>query len=419
MIAYGILDAGSFTPILTTLSWGVFILPFLLFSSLAGEVTSTFEKAFLIKWIKVAEVLILGIATLGLCMKSIVLLYMGLFLMGMHATFFLPAKYGLLAAHLKPFEFLGGTGLMESVTFLGVLIGNLLGSFLIFADPTAFLFLLVGFFAAFTGFGISLYILPAPLSVLKKFSFDRFIYFLKRPLSHISVLHTQKSLLFVILGISWFWSYEGTILSQIPTLTKTYLYLESNSVSFFLLLFSIGTIGGGLLCNKLLKGIPSTKLLPLTFILLALFLTDFIQTIYVWENQNISSIQTSFFLFSQTALGSRILFNFTAIAFCGGLSIIPLYALIQARTSIEKCSRIFALNNIMNAFFMVGWSLFVVVLFFLNVPLLNVFLLIAGMNGFLGLASWYMSKTAKGKKAFEVLLSKFFDNVSYKNIPSI
>lgn len=414
LIAYGFLEAGAFTPILTTLSWGIFILPFFLFSFLAGEVATIFEKAFLIRCIKGAEILILGLAVIGLFTKSILLLYFGLFLMGAHATFFLPTKYGLLLHHLKPTEFLKGTGFMESITFLGVFLGNLLGGFLILEDPSAFLFLSVAFCAAFIGFGASFFIPSSPSRiVISKKPLHNAISHFRKPLFHISSSVAQKKLLFVILGISWFWSYEGTLLSQIPTLIKSMLFLEPKAVSFFLFLFSLGTMMGALLCNKLLKGIPSARLVPLTLFLLSICLIDFVANLYSWQNQELQHSELLFTSFLKNPIGIRILIDFIGIALCGGVSVIPLYAILQSRTSPTNCAHVFALNNVMNAIFMVGWSLFIVLLFFLQVDLLDIFCLIAGMNGALSIFTWILLKTAYGQKLLEIFLNKLLKPSSY------
>lgn len=413
LIAYGFLDAGFLTPILTTLSWGVFILPFLLLSSVAGEVASQFNKVLLIRWIKLCEILILVLAAVGLFLKSIVFLYIGLFLMGMHATFFLPARYGLLGTILKPSEFLAGTGLMEGTTFLAVLLGNLLGGFLILEDPSAFLFLIIAFTAAATGLGLS-FSFPnlRASSSTKKIYLLRIIYLLKRPIHFTWEIQGQEKLIFAICGISWFWSYEGTLLSQVPALVKTTLHLVPNAVVFFLCFFSIGTASGAFVCNKLLRGVPSARLIPITLLLLSIFLFDFVQAISLWESQLWNKMGIPFYEFFKDPLGIRILSNFVGIAICGGISIVPLYALIQARTSLKNSSQIFALNNVINALFMVCWSLFIVFLFFLNVSISNIFLLIGILNSFLGIGAWFSLKTESGQKFIEWLLVKTVRNLS-------
>jgi acyl-[acyl-carrier-protein]-phospholipid O-acyltransferase/long-chain-fatty-acid--[acyl-carrier-protein] ligase len=49
----------------------------------------------------------------------------------------------------------------------------------------------------------------------------------------------------------------------------------------------------------------------------------------------------------------RVLGDLLAIAICGGLYIVPLYTILQARSPADSRARAVAANNIMNALFMV------------------------------------------------------------------
>jgi MFS family permease len=116
--------------LLTNLAGGLFILPFVLFSGLAGQLADRYDKALVIRWVKAAEILIMCIAGIGLAAHSLPVLLTALFLMGMHSTFFAPAKYGLLPEVLRDQELVGGNALLEMGTFLAILLGTLLAGLL-------------------------------------------------------------------------------------------------------------------------------------------------------------------------------------------------------------------------------------------------------------------------------------------------
>ena len=97
---------------------GIFILPFFLFSATAGQVADAYDKARLIRWVKLAEIGIMGFAVWGWLSGAISFLLLVLFGMGMHSTFFGPLKYSILPQHLAEDELLGGNALIESGTFL-------------------------------------------------------------------------------------------------------------------------------------------------------------------------------------------------------------------------------------------------------------------------------------------------------------
>ena len=71
------------------------------------------------------------IAAIGFWLPNLPCLLLALFLMGMHSTLFGPIKYSILPQHLHENEMIGGNGLIESGTFLAILLGTILGGALI------------------------------------------------------------------------------------------------------------------------------------------------------------------------------------------------------------------------------------------------------------------------------------------------
>ncbi|MCF6317777.1 MAG: MFS transporter, partial [Proteobacteria bacterium] len=131
MIAF---KAGSNSDMLVNLAAALFILPFFLFSAIAGQIADKYEKSSLIRRVKLTEIVIMLIATLGFYLNSIPLLLTVLFLMGSQSSLFGPVKYGYLPQHLSKDELVGGNGLIESSTFLSILLGTILGGILISLD---------------------------------------------------------------------------------------------------------------------------------------------------------------------------------------------------------------------------------------------------------------------------------------------
>src|SRR5262245_4422153 len=106
---------------------GLFILPFFLFSALAGQLADAHDKARIIRIIKTAEIFIMIAGAIGLLIGSTPLLLLALFAMGVHSSFFGPIKYAILPQHLHDEEVLGGTGLVEAGTYGAVLVGTIAG----------------------------------------------------------------------------------------------------------------------------------------------------------------------------------------------------------------------------------------------------------------------------------------------------
>jgi MFS family permease len=100
--------AASYTTIdpkvLTNLAGGLFIVPYVVFSGIAGQLADRYDKSLVLKIVKATEILIMALAGVGFALHDITILLAALFFMGMHSTFFAPAKYGLLPEVLRDTE---------------------------------------------------------------------------------------------------------------------------------------------------------------------------------------------------------------------------------------------------------------------------------------------------------------------------
>ena len=106
---------------LVNIAAGLFILPFFLFSPIAGQLADKYEKAFLIRRIKLLEILVMLLATVAFYLKNTELLIAILFLMGTQSSLFGPVKYSLLPQALSSEELVGGNAMVEFGTFLAIL----------------------------------------------------------------------------------------------------------------------------------------------------------------------------------------------------------------------------------------------------------------------------------------------------------
>src|ERR1051325_6527775 len=121
----------------SAIATGIFILPFFLFSALAGQLADSSDKARIMRIIKLAEIGIMLVGAAGIFLKSLPLMLVALVGMGVHSTFFGPIKYAVLPQHLNEDEVLGGTGLVEAGTYIAILCGTILAGMLAPAPPFA------------------------------------------------------------------------------------------------------------------------------------------------------------------------------------------------------------------------------------------------------------------------------------------
>src|SRR4051812_18163523 len=130
-ITYGASSAASKAGLLSNVAQGLFVLPFFLFSALAGQLADKYEKSRLIRQTRLAEVLLMFAAAVALYFENIPILLALTLLTGVLATIFGPLKYSLMPQHLRPSELVGGNALVDAGTFVAILMGTIAGGLLI------------------------------------------------------------------------------------------------------------------------------------------------------------------------------------------------------------------------------------------------------------------------------------------------
>lgn len=323
---------------LATIATGLFILPYFLFSALAGEIADAWDKARLVRVVKSAEIVIMLVALIGFRLDSVPLLLGALFLMGVHSTIFGPVKYAILPQHLKPDEIMGGTGVIEAGTFLAILGGQLLAS-VIAPWQSA----LVASGLAVVGLIASLAVPPAPPSAVAM-AVDRNPW--RSTWQVVGAARRDRRLWLAILGISWFFSVGAVLLSEFAPLVSDVLGGLQSVATLFLLVFSVSVALGSVLVNTLLKGRVSARYVPAAALALGACLIDLWWSTHAHIRQP-APIDVGAFV--AIPANWRILADLAGIALAGGIFVVPLYAILQTGSPPAERSRIIAANNIVNA----------------------------------------------------------------------
>ncbi len=378
LIAYKVVTSASEgdSNLLVNLAFGLFILPFFLFSALAGQVADKYEKAMLIRRIKLMEILIMGLAALGFWWQNVSLLLLVLFLMGTQSTLFGPVKYGLLPQHLKPEELVTGNAWIESSTFLAILVGTIAGGVLVaFDSPWPVMVAVV--LVAVLGYVSARFVPVAPAA-------DPGIRLnpnvLAETVRNLKFLTRSRVVFLAVLGISWFWFYGAVFLAQVPNFSKNILHGDEHVVTLLLAAFSIGIGLGAWLCNKLSGHRVEIGLVPLGAIGMTVFGLDLYFASQQWLQHTPAHMLGLRGFLSATGAW-RALLDMVFIGVSGGLFIVPLYALVQERGDRQHLSRIIAGNNIINAGFMVVSALMaIVMLSYLGLDIPTLFLVTAILN---------------------------------------
>ena len=121
VVSTAVNSADSNTNFITNLAAGLFILPFFLFSTMAGHLADRFDKAYLIRRIKFAEIILMLIGCFSLWQANTNLMLGVLFLLGVQSAFFGPIKYAIIPQHVSDNELLAANAQVGMGTFVSIL----------------------------------------------------------------------------------------------------------------------------------------------------------------------------------------------------------------------------------------------------------------------------------------------------------
>ncbi|RMO19158.1 Acyltransferase protein [Pseudomonas cichorii] len=354
----------------------LFILPFFLFSALAGQFGEKYPKDALIRLIKLAEIGIMVVGAAGFVFNHLWMMLLALFAMGTHSALFGPVKYSILPQHLREHELVGGNGLVEMGTFLAILAGTIGAGIMMSSSHYAFVVSAAIVLVACLGFVASYGIPKAPAaSPEMKLNWNIFTQSwatLRMGLGQTPAVSRS------IVGNSWFWFVGAIYLTQIPAYAKEWMYGDETVVTLILTVFSIGIALGSLLCERMSGHKVEIGLVPFGSMGLTVF-----GLLLWWHSggfpQNAQA--NDWLAVLSCGQGWWVLLDILGIGVFGGFYIVPLYALIQSRTPEKERSRVIASNNILNALFMVVSA--IVSILMLSVAKLSIpqlFLVISLMN---------------------------------------
>ncbi len=340
--------------VLNTISAALFILPYFLFSAFAGQLSDKFDKAFVARRIKFIEIGIVALSVFAIYYGSIPLQQFCVFLAGTQSAFFGPIKYSILPQHLEKEELLGGNGLVEMGTFVSVLLGTIFGTLAINAAGGKELVAVTMIVIALFSYWTTRQIPPAPSAQPDlKLNWNIF----SETWNVISMVRQRPEVFQAILGVSWFWLLGVVFVTQIPLFTLDSLKGTEAIATVIFALFSVFIGVGSVFCNKLLKGTVTVKYVPLACLLMSVFMIDLYfaaggasRITAAGQTTTLGALLTSFH-------GLRVLFDLAAVAFCAGLYVVPLFAVMQMRTPYYLRARTIGANNIVNAIFMIAATL--------------------------------------------------------------
>lgn len=303
----------------------VFVIPFLLFSNAAGVLADRLSKRNITVGTKIAEVIIMTLGAIAIYLKWEFGSYFLLFLMATQSAAFGPSKFGIIPELVQEKNVSKANGLMASFTYLAIIFGTFLASFLTDVTNKNFVFIaFVCILIAIIGFLTSLGIHKTPSRHSHKKINPFFFYEIYRTLKMASY---KRHLFSSILGSAFFLFLGGFVQMNIIPFAIQSLHMTESGGGYLFLLTSVGIATGAMLAGKLSKG----KIEP---------------GISCISGFVISFLFFLLFLMAKSFIASVILLILLGVF--GGLMLIPMDSFIQVASPDEKRGQVIAASNFLS-----------------------------------------------------------------------
>jgi acyl-[acyl-carrier-protein]-phospholipid O-acyltransferase/long-chain-fatty-acid--[acyl-carrier-protein] ligase len=308
-----------------SLAGAVFVIPFLLFSGYSGHLADAVSKRKVLIGVKVFEIFVMGFGLAVFFSTRIELMLVVLFLMALHSTIFSPAKYGIVPEMLPDRDLSRANALLEMSTFVAIVLGTSIGSFLFTAwknEPWKMGVVMLG--VALTGFFTSLKITRVPvLGTPGRFSLNPF----REVFIGASHLWKDRTLFLTVMGISYFWFLGALFQLDVLLFGTEVLKTDDFHVGLMVTALAIGIGAGSLLAGRLSGDKVELGLVPLGSIFMAF-----------------SCIALFALKFSYAGSVAAL----SLVGLTSGLFIVPLNAYLQQKSESGEKGRIMATNNFFN-----------------------------------------------------------------------
>jgi len=387
LVTYAVYNDPAKEASFNAIAGGLFILPFFLFSALAGQLADSMDKARIVRFVKSAEIGIMIVGAIGLMIHNVTLMLAVLFAMGVHSTFFGPIKYAILPQHLRRDEVLGGTGLVEAGTYGAILLGTIAGGLL---GTNHYNYAAAGVLAvAILGRISGAMVPPAPPEAdAPAAKMDWHIIRASIALVN-ATLHIPR-LFLAIASISFFWMMGAILAAQFPPLVKNVLHSNEQVATLFLAIFSVGVAVGSVLINRLLKGKVAATYSPPAALAMGLFICHLYWNVINWPPPGPELMDLATFV--RISQAEWVMFDLFGVAVSGGMFVVPLYAFLTTTVPKSETARTVAANNIVNSGGMVLAAMVLTGLVMLGVSVAETLFFVAIMSIGAAWLGWLLHK---------------------------
>lgn len=345
------------------LATGLFMIPVFLFSTMAGEVSDKYDKARLLKCIKLFEIGIAILISASYLLKSEAGMLAGMFFAGLEAAFFTPVRLSIIPFITGKGQLIQANSALESGSYIfkfaGTLAGIVAGATINPYFPLILLLLSsLGFFFASR--------MPSQKPADPESRVD--LFFIRSAFANLKYVKYSRPVCLSLIGLAGAWCITVTFMVQLSQIAKN-VYEGGIGQEIlnplFLGPFCLGIGAGAIAASRVYKKEPLNAFLPLSAVIEALLMTDF--AFLLWMRSPLTAPVADAATFDNglalitsylgTFEGLHLVACIFLITFFAAMFIVPVTACLQEVSPDENRSRIMSANNITAAIFTVIASL--------------------------------------------------------------
>jgi MFS family permease len=290
--------------------------------------------------------------------------------LGVQAAFFSPLKYGILPEFFAGDDLLRVNGYIEAGTFMGIILGTVLGGVLILLPHGTLVVPLAAMAVSVAGIAAA-WVIPRGVVAAPRLKPGWRLW--GETVALLRAARANGEVWFASWAISWFWAFGALVLGAFPVLAKQVLGADGHVVTLMLAVFAMGVGVGSVLAGRLGRGRAPLRLVVPAGLGLTLF-----TAMFALIGPRLGVVAHVGGLL--TPGGLVLLGALLGLSVCGGLFSVPFYVRLQEASGPGARARMVAANNVLNALLTFGAGALGAVAFGLAVGAPAVLLVLSALN---------------------------------------
>lgn len=336
--------------LLLTLISAMLVIPYLLFTPLSGRLAVIFSKQKVYMYCKLCEFPIILLACIALITHSIFFCVFSVFLMGVQSCLSSPSKYGIIKDIEGEEKIAYGNGMMEMMSFVGILLGTILGTML---SELVSIWIICALMLLFTTISfITVYRLKIVEIPSEKPKFNT-INPIKYMIESFRFAKKYKGINDAVLGSSIFWMIAGMLQLNLVIHCRQTLELSNIGTGLCMSSAAVGIALGCVFAGKILRSDNAFRMINIGLLAMNIFLS-----LIIVFNPNV-------YIFSLLMFG---------VTFFGGIFEVPCLAIVQRAPIGRIVGDMMAYLNFANfVLVLIGTAIFYAVSAFFNESSIAIF----------------------------------------------